>query len=115
MNQPEPNRASRRAAVLTGVVCFSFFLILIGVFVSRHNQEDRLRMEYIARTVEAETYETLLTQMSKTRVSEAHLIETGGSYENFGPIAAGLIRDEAVRSLLFAPGVLVTFYLGEKR
>ena len=107
MNQPEPNRASRRAAVLTGVVCFSFFLILIGVFVSRHNQEDRLRMEYIARTVEAETYETLLTQMSKTRVSEAHLIETGGSYENFGPIAAGLIRDEAVRSLLFAPGGIV--------
>ena len=96
-----------KAAVLTGIICFSFFLILIGVFMYRHRQEDRLRMEYIARTVEAETYETLLTQMSKTRVSEAHLIETGGSYENFGPIAEGLIRDEAVRSLLFAPDGVV--------
>ena len=107
MNDTPQYRRSMKAAVLTGIICFSFFLILIGVFMYRHRQEDRLRMEYIARTVEAETYETLLTQMSKTRVSEAHLIETGGSYENFGPIAEGLIRDEAVRSLLFAPDGVV--------
>ena len=107
MNDTPQYRRSMKAAVLTGIICFSFFLILIGVFMYRHRQEDRLRMEYIARTVEAETYETLLTQMSKTRVSEAHLIETGGSYENFGPIAEGLIRDEVVRSLLFAPDGVV--------
>ena len=107
MNLLKPKRTTLWTAVLTGVLCFSFFLSLLCVFVSRHNEEDRLQMEYIARTVEAETYETLLTQMSKTRVSEAHLIETCGSYENFEPIAARLIQDEAVRSLLFAPGGVV--------
>lgn len=92
-----------RYAVLVAALCFVCVVLLMCVFVSQQNKEEQLQMEYIARTVESETYETLLTQMSKTRVSEAHLIETGGSYENFGPIAERLLGEEAVRSLLFAP------------
>ena len=85
------------------VICFLFFMLLAYVSVVRQQNEDQLQMEYIARTVESETYETLLTQMSKTLVQEAHLIETGGDYESFSPIAERLLRDRAVRSLLFAP------------
>ena len=91
------------AAVTAAVLCFVCFILVMCVFTVQQNNEDRLQMEYIARTVESETYETLLTQMSKTRVSEAHLIETDGSFENFGPIAERLLVEKAVRSLLCAP------------
>ncbi len=64
-------------------------------------------MEYIARTVESETYETLLRQMEKTKVLEAHLMATGGSFDHFAPIAEGLLREDAVRSVIFAPGGIV--------
>lgn len=74
----------------------------------QHTKEEQLQMEYIARTIESETYETLLTQMQKTRVLEAHLIETGGRFDTFGPIAEGLIQEKAVRSLIFAPNNIVT-------
>ena len=98
-----PRTSVRKPALAAAVICFLFFLLLAYVSVARQQNEERLQMEYIARTVESETYETLLTQMSKTLVQEAHLIETGGDYESFGPIAERLLRDQAVRSLLFAP------------
>ena len=102
-----PHLRVRKLALAVGVLCFLFFLLLTHISVSRHQNEERLQMEYIARTVESETYETLLTQMSKTLVSEAHLIETDGSYDSFAPIAEGLLKDRAVRSLLFAPNGIV--------
>ena len=102
-----PRTTVRGPALTVAVICFLFFLLLACVSVSRHQNEDRLQMEYIARTVESETYETLLTQMSKTLVQEAHLLETGGDYENFGLIVERLLKDRAVRSLLFAPDGIV--------
>ena len=98
---------SMKPAVTVGLVCFFLFVMVTCLSVARHNEEDRLQMEYIARTVEAETFETLLTQMTKTRVPEAHLIETDGNYDNFGPIAEGLIQDRAVQNVLFAPNGIV--------
>ena len=106
-NTTTRQRRSLCVAVLTGIFCFAFFLMLTILYVHRDNQEKRLQMEYIARTVEAETYETLLTQMSKTRVSEAHLIETGGNFDNYEPIAQRLLQESAVRSMLFAPDGVV--------
>ena len=102
-----PRTSVRGPALIAGTICFLFFLLMACVSVFQHQNEDRLQMEYIARTVESETYETLLTQMSKTLVQEAHLLETGGDYENFGLIVERLLKDRAVRSLLFAPDGIV--------
>lgn len=93
-------------ATLIGTVCLICLLLLSAVLQIQQNSKEALQMEYIVRTVESETYETLLTQMEKTRVMEAHLIETGGDYEGFAPIAERLLGG-AVRSLLFAPDGVV--------
>lgn len=93
--------------IVGAVICFLALLLLISLYESQHREEETLRMEYIARTVEAETYETLSYQLGKTKVLEAHLIETGGNFDNFGPIAEGLLKEPCVRNLLFAPGGVV--------
>lgn len=95
------------SAALAAALCFLCLLLLIGFFQLQQSKEERLQMEYIARTVESETYETLLYQMEKTRILEAHLIETRGSYDSFGPIAEGLLKEACVRSLIFAPDGIV--------
>ena len=64
-------------------------------------------MEHIFLGLEAETYETLQVQMAKLQVMEGHLIETGGSFDTFGPIAERMLTDEAVRSFIFAPEGIV--------
>lgn len=94
--------------VLTAMMCFVCMISLTIVYQLQQTKEERLQMEYIARTIESETYETLLTQMQKTRVLEAHLIETGGRFDTFGPIAEGLVKEKAVRSLIFAPNGIVS-------
>lgn len=87
-------------ALLAGLVLTSY------IEHSRILQE-RDRMGYIARAIGAETYETLLSQMSKTRVLEAYLMQTGGSYEDFDEIAGVLLREDFVRNVLFAPDGIV--------
>ena len=73
--------------------------------------QDRDRMSHIAQSVGAETYETLLSEMGKTRVLEAYLIQTGGSYEGFEKVAPILLEEPFVRNVLFAPdGVVEAVY-----
>lgn len=93
--------------ITVAIVCFLALLLLINLYRSQRNEEEALRMEYIARTVEAETYETLSYQLSKTHILEGHLIETGGNFDDFGPIAEGLLKEPYVRNLLFAPNGVV--------
>ena len=87
-------------------------ICLLGLTVFyqfQHSREQRLQMEYIARTIESETYETLLLQMDKARVLEGYLIETGGTIDSFDPIAEGLLEDNpAIQNVLFAPQGIVT-------
>ncbi len=64
-------------------------------------------MDHIAQSVGSETYETLLSEMGKTRVLEAYLIQTGGSYEGFEKVAPILLQEAFVRNVLFAPGGVV--------
>ena len=64
-------------------------------------------MDYLAKTLSSETYEIMLSQLSKTRVLEAYLMETGGSYEGFGEIAQILLKEDYVRNVLFAPEGIV--------
>lgn len=97
----------RIPTVLTAVICFVCMMTLTAYFQLQQSKEEQLQIEYIARTIESETYETLLTQMQKTRVLEAHLIETNGRFDTFAPIAEGLIKEKALRSLIFAPNSIV--------
>lgn len=64
-------------------------------------------MGYIASSIGSETYEILLSQMSKTQVLEAYLMQTGGAYEDFGAISGILLREDFVRNVLFAPDGIV--------
>ncbi|MEE1086416.1 MAG: histidine kinase [Schaedlerella sp.] len=94
-------------AVCIGSLCFLLLLGLTTLFQLQINKEKQLRMEHIFLGLESEIYETLQVQMAKLQVMEGHLIETGGDFETFGPIAERMLNDEAIRSFLFAPDGIV--------
>ena len=82
--------------------------VLLTVYMERTAiGQERDRMAHIAQSVGSETYETLLSEMGKTRVLEAYLIQTGGSYEGFEQVAPILLQETFVRNVLFAPGGVV--------
>lgn len=96
-------------ALLAGLFWLICLLALTAVYQIQQTQKERLQMEYIARTLQAETYETLVLQMDKTRVLEGYLIETGGNVDSFAPIAEGLLEDNpAIQNVLFAPQGIVS-------
>ena len=95
-------------AALTALVCFGCLMALTIANRIQQTKEERLQMEYIARTIKSETYETLLLQIEKTQVVEGYLIETGGTYDTFEPIAERLLEEEVVQNLLFAPNGIVS-------
>lgn len=106
--EKKPIRKLHTPALLTGLVCFACLLALTVFYQTQQIREERLQMDYIARTIESETYETLLLQMDKARVLEGYLIETGGSFDTFAPIAEGLLEDNAaIQNVLFAPRGIV--------
>ena len=82
-------------------------LVLTGCMEWSHRQQERDRMGYIASGIGAEMYEFLLSEMSKTRVLEAYLIQTDGDYSDFGRVAHVLLREAYVRNVLFAPDGIV--------
>ena len=88
------------AALLAGI-------LLTAYMAHSRLQQERDRMGYIASSLGSETYEFMLSEMSKTRVLEAYLRQTGGSYEGFDKIADILLREEYVRNVLFAPDGIV--------
>ena len=89
------------------VLALAAGLVLVGCMEwSRRNQE-RDRMGYVASAIGAETYEFMLSEMSKTRVLEAYLIQTSGDYSDFGRVAQVLLREDYVRNVLFAPDGIV--------
>ena len=89
------------------VLALAAGLVLVGCMEwSRRNQE-RDRMGYVASAIGAETYEFMLSEMSKTRVLEAYLIKTSGDYSDFGRVAHVLLREDYVRNVLFAPDGIV--------
>lgn len=97
------------SAYLAGAACLVCTLVLTAAYQVQQNRETRLQMEYIAQTIQAETYETLRLQMDKSRVLEGYLIETGGRIDSFDPIAEGLLEDNpAIQNVLFAPQGVVS-------
>lgn len=82
--------------------------LLLTAYMERAGiRQERDRMVHIAQSVGSQTYETLLSEMGKTRVLEAYLIQTGGSYEGFENVAPILLREKFVSNVLFAPGGVV--------
>ena len=96
-----------KKSFIIGILCVSVCLILTAIFQKQITKENRLKMDRIYHSLESETYEILQVQMGKLRVMEGHLIETGGDFQNFEPIAERILNDGIVRSFLFAPGGIV--------
>ena len=104
-------RKNRWPALARAVRAF-VLVLLAGLVVTAYVERSRIRQErdrmgYIASAIGSETYEFMLSEMSKTRVLEAYLMETGGDYEDFGGIADILLREDYVRNVLFAPDGIV--------
>ena len=100
------HRLRRHAAGVFALVLAA--VALLTAYMERAAiRQERDRMSHIAQSVGSETYETLLSEMGKTRVLEAYLIQTGGSYEGFENVAPILLREKFVRNVLFAPGGVV--------
>ena len=100
-------RAALAHAGRAFVLALLIGLVLTGGVEWSRLRQERDRMGYIASAVGAETYEFLLSEMSKTRVLEAYLLQTGGDYSDFGRVSHVLLREEYVRNVLFAPGGIV--------
>lgn len=65
-------------------------------------------MEHIALSVVSETYETLQSQIRKTQVLQAHLIDNNGATDGFDEIAQILLDEDYIRNVLFAPDGVVS-------
>ena len=107
MEQQPRKRPAVRLACLTFLIALLAGLALTGAMERNRLQQEQDRMGYIASAIGSETYEFMLSEMSKTRVLEAYLRQTGGSYEGFEKIADILLREEYVRNVLFAPDGIV--------
>ena len=97
-------RAALAHAGRAFVLALLIGLVLTGGVEWSRLRQERDRMGYIASAVGAETYEFLLSEMSKTRVLEAYLLQTGGDYSDFERVSHVLLREAYVRNVLFAPG-----------
>lgn len=92
------------SSMLVGVICMIIFLGLSGIYYFQYNRQISLRMEHVYKGVQTEIYETLQAQMAKLKVMEGHLVETGGDFQDFGPIADRILNNEPeIRSFIFAP------------
>lgn len=67
------------------------------------------RASRLAHTIGSETYEILLSQMSKAQVLQAFLIQSHGSYEGAEEVVEILFDDECVRDVIFAPDGIVDY------
>lgn len=74
---------------------------------SRQRREHS-QMQYIASTLSAETHQTISQHLSRVKVLEAVLIQSGGQMADFAAVAARLIEEPGVRNVLFAPDGVVT-------
>lgn len=84
-------------------------LLCLTAYV-QHNRslQERDRMEHIALSVVSETYETLQSQIRKTQVLQAHLIDNNGATDGFDEIAQILLDEKYIRNVLFAPDGVVS-------
>lgn len=93
--------------------CVFFATLLCALALTAYVQynrslKERERMEHIALSVLSETYETLQSQMNKTKVLQAYLIDNNGRMDCFDGIAEMLLDEDYIRNVLFAPDGVVS-------
>lgn len=108
MHRKNPNRDFLLRACCVFFTLLALSLALCGYIARSDMRREEERMRHAAQSLASETYEIMLSEMSKTRVLEAYLMQTGGEYADFGRIAHVLLREDFVRNVLFAPDGLVS-------
>lgn len=99
--------ASAMTRMALGLFLCATLAVTVYVEYNRRRREYG-QMQYIASTVSAETYQTISQHLSRVKVLEAVLIQSGGELVDFAAVAERLIAQPAVRNVLFAPDGVVT-------
>ena len=106
-----PHGIARAAFAI--VFLFSLAIAWFIQYLVRENENQHIYYE--AQAFGNEITETMMSQLSKTRVMESYLVQTGGSIDNFDEMAIRLLNGQGLRSVLFAPqGVVETVYPNEE-
>ena len=108
-------RLKSLAGAAAGKTAAVFLIMLLMsacvIFLIEKNRQAREQeqMKYIAKSVVAETYETMSGYLSRTRILEAFIIQNKDEIKNFDKIAAMLTEEGPVRNVLFAPNGVVSY------
>lgn len=100
---------ARKKFIFTFLITFLGALLVIGYIQYTNMERKYERANRLAHTIGSETYEILLSQMSKVQVLQAFLIQNDGSYDGIEEIAEILLEDKGVRNILFAPDGIVDY------
>lgn len=111
MNKEKTNRLSPlKRFLIIFLITFASTLVITGYILSMSLKQKQERAEHFANMIGSETYEMMLSQLSKTQVLEAYLVQSNGIVEtNAEEIAEILLREEEVRNILFAPNGVVEY------
>lgn len=100
---------ARKKFIVTFLVTFIGALFVIGYIQYMNVEKKHERANRLAHTIGSETYEILLSQMSKLQVLQSFLIQNDGCYDGIEEIAEILLEDNGVRNILFAPDGIVDY------
>ena len=100
-------KSRHRRFLATFLITFIIELVVTAYIQNLSIQQKQERATHLAHTIGSETYEMLLSQLGKTQVLEAFLIQSDGSMEGSEEVAELLLGEEGVRNVLFAPDGIV--------
>lgn len=102
-----PHGIARAAFVI--VFLFSLAIAWFIQYLVRENENQHIYYE--AQAFSNEITETMTSQLSKNRVMESYLVQTGGEINDFSEIANRLLTGEGLRAVMFAPqGVVMDVF-----
>lgn len=103
----EYTKSARKKFAVTFLIVFISVALVITYIQYMSIEQKYERAKRLAHTLGSETYEILLSQMSKIQVLEAFLIQSNGSYDGVEDVAEILLNESGVRNVLFAPDGIV--------
>ena len=101
-------RFSSSAGRIVPVILLCATLAVTIYAEDSRQRREYTQMQYIASTLSAETYQTISQHLSRVKVLEAVLVQSGGQVMDFAAVAQRLIDEPGVRNVLFAPDGVVT-------